>query len=45
MPQDPPNPGFMQGKLQKEDFLDKPLQKLISFFKSGFYESLEGLER
>jgi hypothetical protein len=29
MPQGPPNPGIMQEKVQKGDFLKKPLQKLF----------------
>ena len=37
----PPNPGFMQEKVQKGDFLKKPSRELI-FFSS--YESLEGLK-
>ena len=32
MSQGPPNQGFMQEKVQKGDFLKKPLQELI-FFK------------
>jgi hypothetical protein len=28
MSQGPPNPGFMQEKVQKGDFLKKPLQEL-----------------
>ena len=44
VPQGPPNPGFMQEKVQKGDFLKKPLQELIFFVVLGFYESLEGLE-
>ena len=28
----PPNPGFMQDKVQKEDFLKKDLQELIYCF-------------
>ena len=44
-PQGPPNPGFMQEKVQKGDFLKKPWR--IDFFVVvlGFYESLEGLGR
>ena len=45
MSQGPPNPGFMHEKVQKGDFLKKPLQELIFFVVLGFYESLEGLER
>ena len=33
----------MQEKVQKGDFLKKPLRELIFFFL-GSYESLEGLE-
>jgi hypothetical protein len=43
MPQSPPNSGFLQEKVQKGDFLKKPLQELIFFFVLGSYESLEGL--
>ena len=43
MSQGPPNPGFMQEKVQKGDFLKKPSGELIFFL--GSYESLEGLER
>ena len=44
MPQGLPNPGFMQEKVQKGDFLKKPLRELIFFVVVvlGFYESLEG---
>ena len=45
MPQGPPNPGFMQEKVQKGDFIKKPSRELKCFFVSGSYESLEGLER
>ena len=45
MPQGPPNPGFMQEKVQKGDFLKKPLRELNFFVVLGSYESLEGLER
>ena len=44
MTQGPPNPGFMQEKVQKGDFLKKLLWKLI-FFVLVSYEPLEGLER
>ena len=45
MTQGPPNPGFMQEKLQKGDFLKKPSRKWIFFvFVLGLDESLEGLE-
>ena len=33
MPQGPPNPGFMQEKVQKGDFLKKPLRELNFFFQ------------
>ena len=46
MPQGPPNPGFMQEKVQKGDFLKKPSGELNFFFVVlGSYESLKGLER
>ena len=45
MSQGPPNPGFMQEKVQKGDFLKKDSWELKSFFVLGSYESLEGLER
>jgi hypothetical protein len=32
MPQGPPNPGFMQEKVQKGDFLKKPELILLSLF-------------
>ena len=44
MSQGPPNPGFMQEKVQKGDFLKKPLRELNFFVVLGSYESLEGLE-
>ena len=44
MPQEPPNPGFMQEKVQKGDFLKKPSWELNFFVVLGSYESLEGLE-
>ena len=44
MTQGPPNPGFMQEKVQKGDFLKKPSRKLKFFFVLGSNESLEGLE-
>ena len=44
MSQGPPNPEFMQKKVQKSDFLKKPLQEL-TFFVLDSYESLEDLER
>ena len=39
------NPGIMQEKVQKGDFLKKPSRELNFFFVLGIYESLEGLER
>ena len=44
MSQGPPNPGFMQEKVQKGDFLKKPSRKLNFCFVLGLNESLEGLE-
>ena len=44
MPQGPPNPGFMQEKVQKGDFLKKDSRELKFFVVLGSYESLEGLE-
>ena len=44
MSQGPPNPGFMQEKVQKGDFLKKDWRDLIFFAVLGSYESLEGLE-
>ena len=44
MSQGMPNPGFMQEKVQKVDFLKKPSRELIFFVALGSYESLEGLE-
>ena len=32
MSQGPPNPGFMQEKVQKGDFLKKPLRELKNYF-------------
>ena len=32
MPQGPPNPGFMQEKVQKGDFLKKPSRELKIFW-------------
>jgi hypothetical protein len=32
MSQGPPNPGFMQEKVQKGDFLKKPSRKLKNYF-------------
>ena len=45
MPQGPPNPGFMQEKVQKGDFLKKPLQEFFFVVVVlGSYASLKGLE-
>ena len=44
MTQGPPNPGFMQEKVQKGDFLKTPSRKLKKIFCLGLYESPEGLE-
>ena len=44
MSQGLPNPGFMQEKVQKGDFLKKPSQELKKNVLVS-YESLEGLER
>ena len=42
MPQGPPNPGFMQEKVQKGDFLKKPSRELNFFVVVlGSYESLK----
>ena len=43
--QSPPNPGFVQEKVQKGDFLKKDSQELNIFFVLGSFESLDGLER
>ena len=46
MSQGPPNPGFMQEKVQKGDFQKKPSRELKFFFVFlRSYDSLEGLER
>ena len=45
MSQRPPNPGFMQEKVLKGDFLKKPSRELNFFVVLGSYESLKGLER
>ena len=42
--QSPPNPGCMQEKVQKGDFLKKPSRKLKKKNVLGLNESLEGLE-
>ena len=39
MSQGLPNPGFMQEKVQKGDFLKKPSRELKWFFVLGSYES------
>jgi hypothetical protein len=41
----PPNPGFMQEKVQKGDFLKKDSQEFFFVFVLGSYESPEGLGR
>ena len=43
--QGPPNPGFIQEKVQKGDFLKKDSRGLNFFFVLGSYEPFEGLER
>ena len=45
MSQSPPNPGFMQEKVQKGNFRKKPSRELKKKIVLGSYESLEGLER
>ena len=45
MSQGPPNPGFIQEKVQKGDFLKKDLARIVKKNVLGSYESLEGLER
>ena len=42
--QGPPNPGFMQEKVQKGDFLKKPSRKLKKKIVLGSNEFPEGLE-
>ena len=44
MPQGWPNPGFMNEKVHKGDFLKKPSRELKFIFCLGSYESLKGLE-
>ena len=44
MPLGPPDPGFMQEKVQKGDFLKKLSRELKFCFVLGSYESQEGLE-
>jgi hypothetical protein len=41
----PPNPGFMQEKVQKGDFLKKDSRELKIVLVLGSYESPEGLGR
>ena len=41
---DLPNPGFIQEKVQKGDFLKKDSRELFFFLVLGGYESSEGLE-
>ena len=41
----PPNPGFIQEKVQKGDFLKKDSRELKKILVLGSYESPEGLER
>ena len=43
--QGPTNPGFIQEKVQKGDFLKKDSRESNFFFVLGSYESPEGLER
>ena len=43
--QGPPNPGFIQEKVQKGDFLKKDSRELFFFLVLGSNESPEGLER
>ena len=43
--QGPPNPGFIQEKVQKGDFLKKDSRELFFFLVLDSYESPEGLER
>ena len=44
MPQGPPNPGFMQEKIQKGDFLKKDSQDFKILFNLGSCEFLARLE-
>ena len=44
MTQGPPNPEYMQEKVQKGDFLKKLSRELKFCFVLGSYESQEGLE-
>ena len=44
MSQGLPNPGFMQEKVQKGDFLKKDSRELFFFLVLGSYESPKGLE-
>ena len=43
--QGPPNPGFIQEKVQKGDFLKKDSRELKKNLVLGSYESPEGLGR
>ena len=45
MSQGLPNPGFMQEKVQKGDFLKKDSRELFFFLVLGSYESPKGLGR
>ena len=45
MSQGPPNPGFIQEKVQKGDFLKKDSQESKNFLVLDSYKSPEGLER
>ena len=44
MTQGPPNPGFMQEKVQKGDFLKKPSRKMKYFLILSSNEFRKGLE-
>ena len=44
MSQGPPNPGFMQEKYHKGDFVKKPSRELKKKNVLSSYESLEGLK-
>ena len=43
--QGPPNPGLIQEKVQKGDFLKRTRENQNFFLALGSYESPEGLER
>ena len=43
--QGPPNPGFMQAKVQKGDFLKEDSREFKKNLDLGCYESPEGMER